>query len=50
MQLPAGQHTVEWRFHAPNWGLISTITGVASALILLGGAAALWFALRRKEE
>lgn len=50
MQLPAGDHVVEWRFRAPNWGLISAITGVASALILLGGAAALWFALRKKRE
>ena len=49
MQLPAGEHVVEWRFRAPQWGLISTITGIASALILIGAAVALWSVLRRKE-
>ncbi len=46
MQLPAGEHTVEWRFKAPQWGLISTITAIASLLILFGAAVALYFALR----
>ena len=49
MQLPAGEHVVEWRFRAPQWRLISTITGIASALILIGAAVALWSVLRRKE-
>ncbi|MFI3324147.1 MAG: YfhO family protein [Rikenellaceae bacterium] len=35
MELPAGQHTVEWRFRAPRWSLISAITLVFSLLILL---------------
>lgn len=50
MQLPAGEHVVEWRFKAPKWGLISAITGVASLLILLGALAAVWFAIRRPEK
>ena len=35
MELPAGEHTVEWRFRAPCWGMATTITGIASWLILL---------------
>ena len=48
MQLPAGEHTVEWRFRAPKWGLISAITGIASLVILLGAIAALWYAIRKR--
>lgn len=46
MQLPAGEHTVEWRFKAPNWGLISALTLVASMVILLGAVVALLLFLR----
>jgi hypothetical protein len=35
MELPAGKHTVEWRFRAPNWGVASAITGISSWLILI---------------
>ena len=35
MELTAGEHTVEWRFKAPKWGVAMAITGVASWLILL---------------
>ena len=35
MVLPEGKHIVEWRFRAPNWGMATTITGIASWLILL---------------
>ena len=35
MTLPAGKHTVEWRFEAPNWGVATTITGIAAWVILL---------------
>ena len=35
MELPAGEHTVEWRFKAPKWGMATAVTGVASWLILL---------------
>ena len=34
MELPAGEHTVEWQFRAPRWGAISAIMAVASWLIL----------------
>lgn len=35
MELPAGKHTVEWRFRAPNWGMATAITGIGSWLILI---------------
>ena len=34
MVLPEGQHTVEWRFKAPNWGLAEAITLICSILII----------------
>ena len=41
MRLPAGEHTVEWRFRAPNWGAVEGVTGLCSGIILLGALAAL---------
>ncbi len=35
MVLPEGEHTVEWRFKAPHWTLVNTITGIASWFIIL---------------
>ena len=35
MELPAGKHTIEWRFRAPSWTLNSAITGIASWAILI---------------
>ncbi|MFR9533770.1 MAG: hypothetical protein SNG49_02935 [Rikenellaceae bacterium] len=35
MELPAGEHTVEWRFRAPRWSLIEGITLASSLVILL---------------
>ena len=34
MVLPEGEHTVEWRFKAPNWGLAEAITLICSILII----------------
>ncbi len=34
MVLPEGQHVVEWRFRAPNWGLAEAITLICSILII----------------
>ena len=34
MVLPEGNHTVEWRFRSPNWGLVETITLICSILII----------------
>ena len=52
MVLPAGTHTVEWRFRAPGWNRTEGITLTASLLILLGALAALGHAISayRKEK
>ena len=41
MVLPAGVHTVEWRFRAPGWGWTEGVTLAASLVILAGALAAL---------
>ena len=41
MQLPAGRHTVEWRFHAPHWDTVEWITLLSSIIVLAGAALAL---------
>lgn len=35
MELPAGKHSVEWRFRAPQWGLIEGITLACSLAIIV---------------
>ncbi len=46
MSLPAGRHTVEWKFRAPAWGLVEGVTLAGSVVILLGALAALVWAVR----
>ena len=51
MELPAGDHTVEWRFRAPHWTAVETVTGLCSAVILLGIAAIIgagWYKRRKR--
>lgn len=48
MALPAGTHTVEWRFRAPAWTVVETVTGIASVLILLCVLGALWSVVRKR--
>lgn len=50
MELPAGTHTVEWRFRAPHWGLIEGITLVSSLAILLGLLATVILVLRHERR
>ncbi len=52
MELPAGEHTVEFRFRAPNYPLISGITLGFSWIIVVGliGAAALMIISKQKEK
>ena len=49
MELPAGEHVVEWRFRAPGWSAVEAVTGLCSGLILLGAVAALIYAFRKKK-
>ncbi len=50
MELPAGKHSVEWRFRAPRWSLIEGITLVASLLIILSIVSLLIFTLYERGE
>lgn len=48
MQLPAGEHIVEWRFRAPAWRSVEAVTLICS-LLILGGCALLAFIRIRQE-
>ena len=52
MRLPAGQHTVEWKFRAPGWKAAEAVTLVSSLTILLGAiaAAVCCFRFRKREK
>lgn len=50
MQLPAGEHIVEWRFRAPAWNAVEGVTLACSLLILLGAAAALVYCYRKRRN
>ncbi len=49
MRLPAGRHTVEWRFRAPGWTTVEGVTLAASLLILAAAVAVAVRRLRRDE-
>ena len=49
LELPAGTHTVEWRFRAPGWNVVEGVTLAASLAILLGAIAALIHCFRKKK-
>ena len=50
MELPAGKHTVEWRFKAPAWGMTTAITGICSWAILIGVVVALYVVVRKRNQ
>ena len=35
VEVPAGKHTIEWRYRAPKWGLIEGITLIFSLIVLV---------------
>ena len=35
VEMPAGSHTIEWRYRAPKWGLIEGITLLFSLIVLV---------------
>ena len=49
MELPAGKHTVEWSFRAPNWTLISTIMAICSIVVLLFVVRAVMMIIKSKK-
>ncbi len=50
LQLPGGNHQVEFKFEPRSYHLGETISLIGSILLILGLAAALWFEFRRKGE
>lgn len=51
MVVPAGEHTIEWRYRAPGFDLVEGVT-LCFSVVILGGLAA-WvvvYALRRSRE
>ena len=36
VEMPAGKHTIEWRYRAPNWGVVEGIAWCFSVAVLLG--------------
>ncbi len=48
MELPAGEHVVEWKFRAPGWAWVDGVTMAASVLILLGAAWAIINCIKKK--
>lgn len=48
MRLPAGTHTVEWRFRAPRWRAVEGVTLAASLAVLAAVAAAIARWLKHK--
>jgi hypothetical protein len=50
MALPAGEHTVEWSFRAPYWGITESITAICSILVLLSIAGAVINSRKKRDE
>ena len=54
MVLPEGSHTVEFRFRAPHYTLLSTLTLISSLILLAGVVAAVggsaWRAYRKQKD
>ena len=50
MRLPAGKHTVEWKFRAPAWGATSAVTAIFSLIILAGVVTLIILAIVRKRK
>ncbi|MEG1699822.1 MAG: YfhO family protein [Alistipes sp.] len=50
MELPAGTHTVEWRFRAPAWRAVEAVTLISSLAILLAAVAALGWIFWKKRR
>ena len=46
MELPAGEHTVEWHFRAPGWGAISVVMALCSIMVLLFVARAIMMIIK----
>jgi hypothetical protein len=50
MSLPAGEHTVEFRFSAPNFGKVTGLTYACSSILLLGLVGSLVYVYLRRRK
>ena len=50
MVLPTGEHTIEWRFRAPNWSAVEAVTLICSIAILGGLLLILIFGKRYEKQ
>lgn len=48
--VPAGKHTIEWRFKAPNWGVVEAVSLVSSLAIIALIITLLVINIKRKYE
>ena len=52
VEVPAGEHTIEWRYRAPNWALVEGIAMACSVVVLAGFLLTLIYLIRnaRRQE
>ncbi len=46
VEMPAGKHTIEWRYRAPKWALVEGVAMAFSAIVLAGFLLTLIYLLR----
>ena len=50
VEMPAGKHTIEWSYRAPNWALVEGIAMVFSAAVLIGFLLTLIYFIRNAQR
>ena len=52
VEMPAGEHTIEWSYHAPNWALVEGIAMACSVVVLAAFLLTLIYVIRnaRRQE
>ena len=50
VEVPAGEHTIEWSYRAPKWALIDGITMAFSVVVLAAFAATIIIYFRRRKD
>ena len=46
VEMPAGKHTIEWRYRAPKWALVEGVAMCFSVVVLAGFLLTLIYLLR----
>lgn len=50
VEMPAGKHTIEWRYRAPHWALVEGIAWAFSIAVLVGFALTLIYTFRNAKR